>query len=600
MVALKKQSDIEKIARSKRLLPILIMFGVVFFALISKLFFVMIVKGKLYKAMQLEQSVSDISIPAKRGNILDRNNNLLAFSMDAYRVDIDMNALRITLKNKGLSIQALSEKLSPILNMKSSDITNILYTKSPDGNPVKYATLARQINKSEADKIKALNINGIIVSGDIKRDYVNNNFLSGTLGFVNAEGKGVAGVEESYNNILSGTPGKEILETDDKKNQLPYEEPKYTAPKDGKNVQLTIDEHIQEYAETLAQKALVENKAKSVTITVMNPKNGEILAMVNKPDYNPNNPSVNISGTSTPIENLWKNNAVENAFEPGSIFKVITSYAALSENVVNNSTIFYDPGYVMVDGVRINEWQLSGFPPQTFPDIIKNSSNVGFVDVGANLLGKEKLNKYINLFNFGKKTGIDLPGETNGMITNINKQKKVDVAFMAFGQEISVSAVQYLAAFNAVANGGTWIRPHVMKEIQNPNGSIVSQYNNLGEEKILNPQISTTLRGYLRNVVAPGQNGVGENADVPGLDIAGKTGTAQKADPKTGRYAPGKYMASFAGMAPYTDPKITVLVSIDEPDPSKYYAGQVAAPVAHDLFKEIFDYLQLTGDAALK
>ncbi len=599
---MKKDTHMKKIADAKRLLIILIIFGTVFLGLISRLFYVMYINGNVYKTGALYQWQTDITISPKRGSILDRNGNELAVSLAAYRVDIDMNTLRVSLKNSGMSMETLTGKLSSILNMSSKEVTNILYMKSPDGNPIKYATLARQIEKNQADAITALKIPGLIVSDDAQRHYINNNFLASTLGFTNAEGEGVSGVEQSYNTELTGIPGREVLEADRNKNALPYDNPQYVAPVDGKNVELTVDERIQIFAEDAAEKALKDNKAKSVTITVMNPKNGEILAMVSKPDYNPNNPNANISGTSTPTQDLWKNNAIQNTFEPGSIFKVITSYAALSENVVNEATRFYDPGYVIVDGVRINEWNLTGFPSQTFEDIIKNSSNVGFVNVGVNLLGKEKLFKYINLFNLGQKTGVDLPGESTGIVRNINKTNDVDLANISFGQGISLTAVQYLAAFNSVANGGTWITPHIMKEIVHTdtkdNKQVVdTTYNNLGEKKILNPTITSTLRTYLRKVVS---DGVGSAAEVPGLDIAGKTGTAQKSDPATGGYAPGKYMSSFAGMAPYSDPKITMLISIDEPDPSNYYAGSTAAPVAKTLFTEIFNYLQTSGDASLK
>jgi stage V sporulation protein D (sporulation-specific penicillin-binding protein) len=603
LVILKREPHIKKVTRIKRLLLIFVIFGAAFFGIVGRLFYVMYVNGNFYKAGELAESIIDVEITPKRGSILDRKGTALAVSMDAYRVDIDMNTLRLSLNSAGMSMDELTQKLSSILNMSSSDITKILYMKY-EGNPVKYANLIRQIDKGQADKINALKIQGLIVSGDSKRDYTNDNFLASTLGYVNDEGNGVAGVEESYNSVLLGTPGREVFQKDNKGNELPYEQSEYTPAINGKNVELTIDSTIQLYAEQAAETALKANKAKSVTITVMNPKNGEILAMVSKPDYNPNSPGTNISGTSTPVQDLWQNNAVQHSFEPGSIFKVITSYAAMAEKVVNDATRFYDPGYIIVDNDLIHEWKPSGFPPQTFQDIIKNSSNVGFVNVGINLLGKEKLFKYINLFNFGQKTGIDLPGESNGIVNSINKTNKVELADMSFGQGISVTAVQYLAAFNAVANGGTWIRPHVMKEIvhndSNNNPIVDEKYSNYGEKTILDKNTTATLRGYLRNVVAPDQGGVGVEADVPGLDIAGKTGTAQKADPKTGRYATGKYMASFAGMAPYTDPKITLLVSVDEPDPSNYYGGKVAAPVAHDLFQEIFTYLQSNGDAPLK
>ncbi|MFT8316462.1 MAG: penicillin-binding transpeptidase domain-containing protein [Clostridium sp.] len=592
---LKAKKSNTKILTNKRLLGVFMLFGLVLILVIGRLFYLMVSDSKFYKVKALQQWTSQITVPAERGRILDRNDNELVVSSEAYRVDIDMNTLRQALKIKSISMDQLSNGLSAILNMPVKQVSNILYLKSPEGMPVKFATLARKIDKTQADKIKALNISGFIISNDSKRVYKNNNFLASTLGYTNSDGNGVSGVELSYNKELAGIPGQKILETDNRGNQLPYENSQYIAPVNGKDLVLTIDQTIQLYAEQAAQKALIDNKAKSVTITVMNPKNGEILAMVNKPDYDPNNPNGAKNQTGEQIATSWKNNAVQNTFEPGSIFKVITSYAAMAENVVNDATRFPDPGYVMVDGVRINEWNLTGFPSQTFQDIIKNSSNVGFVKLGTELLGKDKLFKYINLFGFGQKTGVDLPGESTGIVRPINNVNKVDLANISFGQGISLTAMQYLSAFNSVANGGTWIRPHIMKEIVHTDSNnkpvVDTTYNNLGEKKILDPNIASTLRTYLRKVVT---DGVGSAAEVPGLDIAGKTGTAQKSSP-TGGYAPGKYMSSFAGMAPENDPKITMLISIDEPDQSKYYAGQTAAPVAKDLFKLIFDYMNSKG-----
>lgn len=602
---MRKKTHINKIAEAKRLLLILIVFGVVFLVIMGRLFYVMYINSNVYKTAALYQWRSDITINPKRGSILDRNGNELAVSIAAYRVDIDMNTLRVSLKNSGMSMADLTTKLSSILNMDSTKVTKILYSKSPNGNPVKFATLARQKDKAQADAITSLKIQGLIISDDSQRNYINNNFLASTLGYTNTDGNGVAGVEQSYNDVLTGIPGKQVLETDNKKKTLPYQDSQYVAPVDGKNVELTVDQHIQKFAEDAADKALTDNKAKSVTITIMNPKNGEVLAMVSKPDYNPNNPGAAISGTSTPVQDLWKNNAVQNTFEPGSIFKVTTAYTGMITGAVDDTTIFTDPGSILVDKVAINCWVLSGHGTESFSDIIKNSCNVGFVELGQRIEAKGKGNilKYIKIFGFGQKTGIDLPGETSGIVRSADKTNNVDLANISFGQGVSVSSVQYLAAFNSEANGGTWIRPHVMKEIEHTdinNKTVVDKtYDNLGEKNILDKNTLVTLRGYLRRVVSD-PTGVGHAADVPGLDIAGKTGTAQKSDPKTGGYAPGKYMSSFAGMAPYIDPKITMLVSVDEPDPGKYYASQVAAPVAKDLFTEIFNYLNTTGDAALK
>lgn len=566
-----------------------------FFGIIGRLFYIMVTKSGVYKEDALKQQTDVIQIAAKRGDILDRNGNVLATSLDAYRVDADMTTLLQSIKGK-MTSDELTQKIAAALNMPQDKVTKILFpnTQTPNNYPI----IARQIDKTEADKIKALNILGLIVSPDTKRFYENGEFLSGVLGATDLDGNGVLGVELTYNKELSGIPGKMIYQKDVENNQLPYEDPQYIPPANGKNLYLTIDEKIQQFAEVAAQKALTENKAKSVTITVMNPNNGEVLAMVNKPDFNPNNPYGSGNLTTDQIVSSWKNTAVQNTFEPGSIFKVITAYAGLATNVVNDNTLFYDPGYIMVDGVRINCWDLSGHGTEHFVDIIKNSCNVGFVELGQKI-GEANLYKIEKLFGFGEKTGIDLPGEAVGTVRPPDKTTNVDLANNSFGQGISLTAVEYMAAFNAVANGGTWIRPHVMEKITHKDASgnqvVDEQYSDYGKKQILDPAIASRLRQYLVHVVSD-PTGVGYNANIPGYDIAGKTGTAQIMDPKTGAYSHSMYMASFAGMAPANNPRITLLVSVDQPDPSiQYYGSQVAAPVAKELFSEIFTYYKSEG-----
>lgn len=386
--------------------------------------------------------------------------------------------------------------------------------------PASSAVLKREIEKSEVDKIKALNIRGIIVSPDTKRYYINGNFLSSVLGYVNSDGKGVSGVELSYNKELSGTSGNITYEKDVKNNPLPYENPEYTQPIDGKDVVLTIDETIQDYVEKAAQKALENNKAKAVNIIVMNPKNGEILAMASKPSLDLNNPS-NISSNSKDIQKLWKNASVQDNFEPGSIFKVITAASALESDTGLNDT-YIDNGSIKIGNTVIHCWNLDGHGKQSFVDIIKNSCNVGFVELGLKL-GKDKLTAFSQKMGFGEKTGIDLPGESSGILRNPNKTNDVDLATLAFGQGVAVTQVQYMAAFNAIANGGTWIRPHVMKDIvhfdDNNKMFIDKKYSDYGKRNVFDANLSSTLRQDLVKVVT---EGVGQNAFVQGLDIAGK------------------------------------------------------------------------------
>lgn len=577
-----------------RYIVIILIIGGLFAGLIGRLFYVMVTVSPKLKVIASDQQKSELTIDAKRGRILDRNTNELAISEDIYRVDLDLITVRQTLKTSKITLAQLSNSLASILNMKPVDVTNKINSTLPNGLPSSSAMLKRQIEKPQIDKINALNVRGVVVSSDTKRYYTNGDFLSSVLGFVNSDDKGAAGIEFSYNKQLSGTPGSKRYEKDKNDNLLPYEDPTYVKPIDGKDVILSIDEKIQELAESAAEKALKDNNAKAVNIIVMNPKNGEILAMANKPSFDLNNPPSGIINSDNG-KTLWANASAQDNFEPGSIFKVITSACALESNIGLNDT-YSDPGSINIDGTVIHCWDLNGHGIESFVDIIKNSCNVGFAELGKKL-GKDRLVTFAKKMGFTQKTGIDLPGEASGMIRNPSQINNVDLASLAFGQGVAVTQIQYMAAFNAVANGGTWVRPHLMKDVahfDDSNKIIVDQeYKDFGKKKVFDEKLAATLRQDLLKVVT---EGVGRNAFVAGLDIAGKTGTAEMADPKTGRYAPDKYMSSFAGMAPASDPKITLLISIDEPTGSKYYAGEISAPVAKDLFTQIFNYIAYKGE----
>ncbi|MCH3964193.1 MAG: stage V sporulation protein D [Clostridium sp.] len=589
----------DKVITRKRMVIIFCFLFITFFLLVGRMFYIMIYKSPQYKATAVEQWTSDVKIDAKRGRILDRNGNELAVSANVYRVDLDMNALRDTMKDKKLSKDKVASMLSSALSMEKGDILKVLDKKLPGGLPLAAATLKRRIEKEEADKIRSLNLNGVLVSADTKRYYPNDNFLAHVLGHTNSDGVGLTGIELYYNKELSGTPGRRIAETDSKSKDLPYTISEFTKPVDGKDVELTIDSMIQHFAEKTAEQALKDNKAKAVSIVVMNPNNGEVLAMVNKPDYNPNDPWIE-GKTYDELQKSWRNRAVSDTFEPGSIFKVVTADTALETNSVDvDKDTFVCDGSITIGNRTIHCWKSTGHGTQKFPDILKNSCNVGFAQLGK-MIGKDKLNAYIQKFGFGQKTGIDLPGEAKGIIKSTKDISDIDLATISFGQANTVTMVQYLRAFNTVANGGYLITPHLMKEIghydENKNQEVVdSKYDLSGKnkQKIIDSSKAAQLRGYLERVVS---DGGGKNAFIDGYHIAGKTGTAQKAG--VGGYQSGKYIASFAGMAPSSNPKITLLVSIDEPDPSNYYAAQTAAPAAKQLFLDIFNYLAMKSDAS--
>lgn len=588
-----------------------------FVFLVCRLAYIMTVKAPEYAGMAEEQWTSEVKIDAVRGKILDRNGKELAVSADVYRVDLDLKTLRDYLStnlsrlsskeiarrqslgvpvpngDNDLTINDIAPVIANALDMDKDVVLKKLDTRLDSGAPADAATLIRRIEKDQADKVKELGINGIVVSKDTKRIYPNNNFLAHVLGCTDTDGKGLTGIESEYNKYLSGIPGVKIGEFDKNNNDLPYSQSAFTSPVNGKDVNLTIDETIQSFAEKAAEQAYIDNKAKAASVLVMDPKTGEVLAMANKPDFNPNTPYEGYEGfdgetESDKIQKMWRNRLVSDSFEPGSIFKVITAIAALEENVVNDDTTFYCGGSTKVADRTINCWEPGGHGAQTFPEIVQNSCNIGFIKVGE-MLGKEKLYEYIKKFGFGKITGIDLQGETEGIVKTPENTSITDLATISFGHTNTVNSVQYMAAFNAVANGGTWIQPHLMKEITHDDDTGVKVVDNTYEptkKNVASEEKTADLRSALERVVTSGS---ATATFIDGYHIGGKTGTAQKME--NGRYIEGKYISSFVGMAPVDDPKVTVMITVDEPSTGTYYASQVAVPYAKPLFTDIFNYL---------
>jgi stage V sporulation protein D (sporulation-specific penicillin-binding protein) len=588
----------------------------VFAILIIRLSYIMIVKRADYAARAEEQWTSEVKIDAVRGKILDRNGKELAVSANVYRIDFDLNSIRSYLsrdltklsskeidqmKSIGIAIAGkknlTNDDIAPLiataLDLDASKVKDKLETKLPSGANAGSAILVRRIEKDQADKVKALNISGILVSPDTKRYYPNNNFLAHVLGSTNVDGKGLTGVELKYNSYLSGVPGMKIAELDKNNRDLPYTISQFTSPVNGKDVTLTIDENIQYFAEKAAKQAYDDTKAKAVSILVMDPKTGEVLAMVNKPDFDPNNPyegaeSFDGANSSEKLQKMWRNRLVNDTFEPGSIFKVVTAITGLEENVVNKDTQFIDNGSISVGGINPKCWKAGGHGLQNFPEIIQNSCNVAFVQLGQ-MIGKEKLCEYIDKFGFGKTSGIDLPGEAKGIVKPVDKVSEADLATISFGQTNTVNSVQYMTAFNAIANGGTLIQPHVMKEVTHDDENKVSIVDETFKPKtttVASTEKTAELRTYLERVVTGGS---ATGTFMEGYHIGGKTGTAQKV--VNGRYQEGAYISSFVGMAPVSDPKVTVMITIDEPSNGVYYAAQVAVPPAKTLFTDIFNYL---------
>jgi stage V sporulation protein D (sporulation-specific penicillin-binding protein) len=563
--------------------------------LLTRLSYIMIVKRGDYSTRAEEQWTSEVKIDARRGRILDRNGVELALSANVYRVDFDLNSIRAHIRKENVTKEDIAKKVAEALGMEEEKVLKKLNTTLPSGADAGAATLVRRIEKDQGDKVKNLNIPGVIVSPDTKRYYPKDNFLAHVLGSTNIDGQGLTGIELQYNNYLSGTPGLRISELDKYNDALPYTISEFTSPIDGKDITLTIDSNIQAFAEKVAEQAYIENKAKQVSILVTNPNNGEILALVNKPDFDPNEPYKGAeeyegANVSDRVQKMWRNHLVNDTFEPGSIFKVVTMIGNLEEGLVKESDTFNCGGSLRVGAHTIKCWKRTGHGTLTLPEILQNSCNVGFMEIGKRI-GREKLNEYIKKLGFGKVSGIDLPGEAKGITKKTEDITEADLATISFGQTNTVNAVQYMAAYNSIVNGGKLIQPHLMKDVTHIDESgevVVEEEFTPKITEVLTEEKTAILRDYLERTVSFGGS---SKAYVEGYHVAAKTGTAQKVNPNGGGYEAGKYISSLAGFAPADDPKVSIFISIDEPSAGAYYAGQIVAPLANILFTDIFNYM---------
>ncbi|ADQ46725.1 stage V sporulation protein D [Caldicellulosiruptor kronotskyensis 2002] len=569
----------------KRILFVMAVFFLSFVLLVGRLFYLQLIKGEELKKRAFSQWTRERLVAPKRGSIVDRNGKILAMSITAETVVASLNQI----KDK----EWTAKVLSGILQIDYKKILNKLNTKG-----VSDIYIARNIDKEKADKIRKYALPGIYLTGGTKRVYPNGNFLAQVLGFTGIDDQGLSGLELYYDKYLRGKPGAISAQTDASGRAAPFSEEFFKKPVDGYDLMLTIDETIQHFAEKYAQKALYDNKAKNVTIIVEKVKTGEILAMTSKPDFDPNKPFELIYKDKFPdfdklsqaeknkiVQSMWRNRALTDTYEPGSTFKIVTAAAGLEEGVVNENSQFYCRGYVKVANAILKCWRYyNPHGSENFVEGVQNSCNPVFIEVGQRL-GKEKLYKYINLFGFGQKTGIDLPGEAKGIVQPLGKVGPVELATISFGQGISATPIQVISMINAVANDGVWVQPHVVKAIYDKDKKLIKSFDTPQKRRVLDQDVARRLKVILQSVVT---NGTGHNAYLLGYKVAGKTGTSQKYD-KTSK----KYIASFGGFAPADNPEVSVLVIIDEPDPSLYYGGLIAAPVARDLLNDILRYLDI-------
>ena len=520
------------------------------------------------------QSEEHQVLQSPRGLIVDRNGRELAVSIMTKSLFVDPNHVK--------NPDELSAKLAPIIGLSEQEIKDDIAVGGG------FVWVKRRMEPEEVKKVQQLmhdeNYGDCLGFRDeAKRYYPNAQLASNVLGFVGTDDVGLDGIEQACDKLIKGEREEKSVLTDTYSRPILeslFSPNRYQANQ-CKTIELTLDSSIQFIVEQALDKAMQDNSPQSVTAIVMNPKTGEILAMASRPSYDPNH-------FADYAPDVWRNRAVSSIYEPGSTFKAVVAGAALQEKIVTPNQVFVDPGHVMVSGHRIQNWNGESFGTVTFTDVVKNSLNTGFAQVGLQL-GADKLVSYAKLFGFGEATGVGLPAEASGIIFEPKDMVDSDMATMAIGQSIAVTPLQLVTAMSAIANDGKLLKPHIIKSIKNADGSIYEEKQVEEVRQTIDVATDKTLIGLLEQVVATGG---GKKAAVKGYRIAGKTGTAQKVKEDGAGYLDGHYIASFCGFAPVEDPQITVLVVIDDPS-GMYYGGTIAAPVAHDIFEKVFRYLHI-------
>ena len=582
-----------------RIIIVMVCLGVLtFIALGAQLFSIAITEHDFYQQTAIDQQTRDSIITPKRGTIYDRNMKPLAMSATVETVyispaDLDTDAER--------ELTALG--LSRILNVDYAD----LLEKSRKQNF--YQTVKKRIESGTAEAVRKFiaenNLEDAVhLIDDTKRYYPYGNFASHILGFCDGDNIGIYGVEYQYENFLKGSPGRVITAKNAKGTDMPFEYEAYYDAENGANVVLTIDETVQHYLEKHLETALIENNVQNkVTGIVYSVKTGEILGMATKPDFDLNNPrnisDEAITGTLNQLEgaakekatlealyDIWRNKAIQDPYEPGSVFKIVTSSMALEEAKVTINDRFFCRGSVNVSGTIFHCWRRIGHGSESFLQGFQNSCNPVFIEI-ARRVGPTKFMEYMTAFNLKKKTGIDLPGEANSL-THATGFNEVELSTYAFGQTFKITPLQLIAAAGAVVNNGCYMKPHIVKALVDDDGNIIQSFAPETVSQVVSAETSATMRYMLETVVTVG---TGKNAYLRGYRIGGKTGTSEKIDKKNIEGVADMRVASFIGFAPANDPEIAVLIVLDEPIVPNKNGGVIAAPVARRVFADILPYL---------
>ena len=558
-----------RLLKSKRVVIIYIIIVIGFMALFTRLAVVKIVKGANYYQLALDLWTRTAPTKGVRGNIYDRNGNLIVGSYLCPTVVVIPK--QIENKDETASI------LSSILGVQKDEILKHL-NKNVSVEILKPS--GRYITIDKAIEIINKNLKGVYVVSDSKRSYPYQSLLAPILGVVGSDNQGITGIEYIYDSYLKGGTGGLNIYTDAHGNLINDLTSYYDSAIAGADVYLTIDLEIQLILERLLDNAFVKYNYDEAIMIAVNPKTSEVLGMASRPTFDPTNYqsySQEVYNRNLPI---WK------SYEPGSVQKIITYAAGLEEGVFKMDDIYHDPGYLIVDGVRIKDWKSGGHGTETYLQVIENSCNPGFMTIGMRL-GKDKLFKYIKNFGLGKKTGIDLLGEASGILFDEIKIGNVELATASFGQGNAVTAIQLVNAASAAVNGGNLYTPYVLSKIERNNEILLEKSPSL-VRRVISEETSNKVKYALESVAS---KGTARGAYIEGYRVGGKTGTAQIAE--NGSYASGKYILSFMGIAPMNDPEILIYLAIENPKNTIQYGGVVAAPIVKEALQESFSILNI-------
>ena len=585
-----------KTSLRKRASYVFVAFFVLFCILAVYILKINIIDGEMLRTGAIEQQTRDYQVSSARGTIYDRNGKALAVSSSAETISVNPKEIAAA----GYGIDELAQKLAEILELEVETVKTKLTKEALD------VELRAKVEPEIADQVRALDLTGIYFKEDTKRYYPFGSFASHVLGYVGKDNQGLGGIEMVYDDELSGVPGRVVTLKNAHGTDMPFQEERHIDSENGLNVVLTIDETIQHFAEKHLQGVYNDADAKEgAACIVMDVKTGEILAMATMPNFDLNAPNeitdpdvLNYlndikddeaytdddynKAVAAARNKMWRNKAVVDSYEPGSCFKILTMSMALEEGIVTPEDQFFCSGSKKIEDREIHCAERSGHGAQTFRDGVKNSCNPVFIEVGQRV-GIDLFKKYYEAFGFRDKTGFDLPGEASGVFYSDDQFNIVELATASFGQGPKITPLQLISAVSAVANGGTLMKPHLVRHFTDENGTIVKTVEPTVVRQVVSEETSKTVCELLENAVT---NGSGQNAYIKGYRVAGKTGTSEKLPRGS-----GKYTASFVGFAPANDPKVACLVVVDEPAGGSYYGGQVAAPAVGKILEDTLNYM---------